>query len=311
MQAYKKIKALGTEVEFYLASDKKLDFNQDLRELELLVDNFEKRFSRFKENSELSLLNSSINSFKSSGDLINILIVAKEFYQITEGIFDPTILNTLESSGYDKSFDLIDSDKLVKHSNNLVSIDFNQVIIDRKNKEINKPFGLKIDLGGIGKGYVVDLLAKSIKNKGYQNFWVSAGGDMYLAGKTENDKLYQVGVQNPVKLESDLFNLTVIDPELAVATSGVAKRQWLNNGVSHNHVIDPRTNSSVENDLLAVTIVSDQTVKADIFAKTVLILGRDAGLNFISHQKNTECLIIDKKLEVSLSKNMNKYLTKI
>ncbi len=312
MQVYKKIKALGTEVEFYLASDKKVDFNQDLRELEVLVANFEKSFSRFKENSELSLLNNSVGDFKASQGLINILSLAKEFYAVTNNIFDPTILNVLENMGYNTSFDSINLNKKSKQTENKnTKIDFTQVIIDSKNNLVNKPIDLKIDLGGIGKGYIVDLLVKNIKSKGYQNFWISCGGDMYLAGKTDDNKFYQVGVQNPAQLDKDIFNLTVIDKELAVATSGVAKRQWSDKGITYNHVIDPRTGLSVANNLLAVTVVSDETVKADIFAKTVLILGKEAGLEFINKQKNTEALIIDRNLELGLSKNINKYLTKI
>jgi len=311
MQTYKVIKALGTEIEFYLQSDTDVNFNVDLAELEKIVINFENSFSRFILTSELSLLNDSSDSFWTSTELIDILLVVRNFYHTTKGIFNPSILPDLERVGYDKSFNLIepsDDKKVAIHE--YQKNDFDLISIDTKNSLITKPTNLRIDLGGIGKGYLVDLLVKKIESKGYKNFWISAGGDMYLSGLTEDKKPYQVGIQNPAKLDEDIANLVIVDEKLAVATSGVAKRQWKREGKIYNHLIDPRTGTSVDNDLLAVTIVSDQAIKADVFAKTVLILGKEQGLAFINNQSNTEALVIDKNLEFSLSENMNKYLIK-
>ncbi len=313
MQAYKKISALGTEVEFYLQSDSKIDLEQDFLELGLLINKFNQLFNRFSESSELSRLNKATGSFPANPELTKILLVAKDFYNLTGGIFDPTILQTLEEQGYDRSFDSSDfssSSQLVERQPK--TIDFKRIIINAENNYITKPLELKIDLGGIGKGYIVDKLVKYLKDKGYKNFWISAGGDMYLSGLTTDGQAYQIGVQNPLKVESDLFNIMMTTQELAVATSGIAKRQWLDKqGRSFNHLIDPRTGSSVNNGLLAATVISDQVVKADIYAKTVLILGEKEGISFINQQENSEALIIDQDLKVSLSKNMNKYLTKI
>lgn len=311
MEAYKTIKALGTEVEFYLQSDTARDLNNDLLELEKIVTNFEKSFSRFLLTSELSLFNETSGSFWASAELIDILLVAREFYHSTKGIFNPGILPNLERVGYDKSFNFI-----IPNDNKEVSIleeinnNFDLLNIDIANNLITKPNSLKIDLGGIGKGYIVDLLAAELTQKGCKNFWISAGGDMYLSGLDKDKKEYQVGIQNPLKLDKDIAKLIVSDSYMAIATSGVAKRQWQRKGKTYNHVIDPRTGSSVSNDLLAVTIISDKAVKTDVFAKTVLILGKEQGLEFINKQENTEVLIIDKNLEFSMSSGMSKYLIK-
>jgi thiamine biosynthesis lipoprotein len=311
MQIYKTIKALGTEMDFYLQSDTDANFNKDLAELEKIIIDFEGSFSRFILTSELNLFNQSSGSFWASTELINILLSARNFYHTTKGIFNPSILPDLERVGYDKSFNLIEpnNDKKVL-SQEYKKNDFDLVSIDVANNLISKPANLKIDLGGIGKGYIVDLLIKKIESRGYANFWISAGGDIYLSGLTENKEPYQIGIQNPLKLDEDIASLVVLDAKLAVATSGITKRKWKREGKTYNHIIDPRTGTSVANDLLAVTVISDLAIKTDVFAKTVLILGKEAGLEFINKQDNTEALIIDKNLEFSLSRNMNKYLIK-
>jgi len=161
MQAYKTIRALGTEVEFYLQSDTKRDFEADLTELEKIVNDFEVAFSRFILTSELSLFNQSSDSFWSSVEFINILLEARNFYHLTKGIFNPSVLPDLERIGYDKSFNLLDTDsaKAVtpqEYRNN------NFDLISVEGNLITKPADLKIDLGGIGKGYVVDELVKNL-----------------------------------------------------------------------------------------------------------------------------------------------------
>jgi FAD:protein FMN transferase len=312
MEVYKTIKALGTEVEFYLQSENSDNFDNDLFELEKLITGFENSFSRFILTSELSLFNASSDSFWASKEFINILLLARDFYHQTKGIFNPSILSDLERIGYDKSFNLISpSDNKNVASREYGNNNFDLINIDLENNLITKPAKLRIDFGGIGKGYIVDLIADILKGKGYKNFWISAGGDMYLSGLTEEKKNYQVGVQNPLKLDTDIAKLLVIDDSLAIATSGIAKRQWRREGKLFNHVIDPRTGTSVSNDILAVTIISDKAIKSDVFAKTVLILGKEKGLEFINNQDNTEALIIDKNLEFIMSKNLNKYLIKL
>ena len=311
MEIYKKIEALGSEIEIYLQSDTRNSFDEDLMAFEFLINTFEKRFSRFIDDSELSLLNRSDKPFKASSELINLLLLAKHFYQKTDGIFDPTILKALENQGYDKSFTAKDFNKReIKKGKLSEKIDFNQVIINAENKLVTLASDIKVDLGGIGKGYIVDTAVALFKSKGYKNFWISAGGDMYLVGLNLENKFFQVGVQNPLKLEDNIFNINV-EKEMAIATSGIAKRQWLNSGHKYNHIIDPRTGLSVNNKILAVTVISNHAVKADIYAKTVLILGKEKGLAFINEQAETEAVITLENLEFSFSKNMSKYLIKI
>ncbi|MBU4431981.1 FAD:protein FMN transferase, partial [Patescibacteria group bacterium] len=166
------------------------------------------------------------------------------------------------------------------------------------------------DLGGIGKGFLVDKLVNIIRAKEYKNFWVSAGGDMYLYGLAENNEPHQIGIQNPLDLEKDIIHVQVPEKGLAIATSGIAKRQWIKNGRSYHHLIDPRTGLSTDNNLLAVTIVANTVIEADIFAKTVFILGQEQGLSFINEYNGIEGLLINKGNKIIPSQNMSDYLIK-
>jgi len=299
---FREIKALGTEIEIYLQSKETKNFELDFVEMVKIITDFEQAFSRFKDDSEISQLNSANDTFVASSELINMLLLAKKYNQITEGIFDPTILQSLESLGYKKSFPFTDSNDTSQERS---EINFQRVIIDEDNKTISKPAGLKIDLGGIGKGFLVDKLVAVIKEKGYESFWISAGGDMYLRGLTETNEAHQVAVQNPLELNKDITHIQVPESGIAVATSGIAKRQWTKNGRTYHHLIDPRTGLSTDNNLLAVTITADSVVKADIFAKTVFILGQIRGLDFINEHDGVEGLMINKGGEIIMSEGMH------
>lgn len=312
MYFFEKTKALGTEIEIYLASEKAKDFKQDFHEIKKTITDFEKSFSRFLENSEISRLNKTVGSFSASAEMINVLLLARYYYRATKGIFDPTILPSLEDAGYKKSFfdvDFISSiDNKVSSATNDAKVEFGDILINEKENTIFMPEGAKIDLGGIGKGYIVDKIIEIIKSKGYENFWFSAGGDMFVSGSTEDGQPQLVGVQNPKDLEKNILQIEAPRQGIAIATSGIAKRHWIKDGQTKHHIIDPRTKTSAKNNLLAVTIVAEKVIEADIFAKTVFILGPEKGLDFINGRKNIEGLLIDKNNQITVSKNMNNYL---
>jgi len=310
MQFFKKINALGTGIEIWLNTlDDSKEEQKDFEKIEKQIFDFEQSFSRFIEDNELNRLNKSRGNFKASPEMIKILKLAKEFYVKTNKIFDPTIATTLERLGYDKSY----NEWIVKEGGEIPhhhtdEIGFDKITIDEASGQVNIPPEIKIDLGGIGKGYIVDIIAKDLISAGYKNFWISAGGDMFLSGKGENEQFHQVGIQNPLKHSEDLLNIEIKGETLAVATSGITKRHWSKAGKNWHHIIDPKTGLSTQNDLLSVIIISENTVEADVFAKTVFILGKEKGVEFINNQNKVEGLIIDKDLNTTLSKNMINYL---
>ena len=286
--------------------------------LEALIDevensarDFERQFSRFDETSELSALNSSSGKkIKVSKKMIDLLTKAKEAYLKTQGIFDPTVLVSLKNIGYDKTFKDIQKSTLQvstikeKFKNR---ISFDNLKIDQKNQIIESPSGLSLDLGGIAKGYWVDETSK-ILNKHSENFFLSAGGDIFIKGKNEEQNSWTMGIQNPLELDSDIATLTLPKQGFGVATSGIVKRHGVNDNFSWHHIIDPRTGLPAKNSILSVTTIANSAMDADIMAKTILILGIKKGLALINSMRDYECIIIDKDLRIHSSKGTKKFL---
>ncbi|MFA6521273.1 MAG: FAD:protein FMN transferase, partial [Candidatus Gracilibacteria bacterium] len=274
--------------------------------------NFEEKFSRFKNASELNKLNKSNGGkIKVSAEMIDLLIKAKGAYIATNGLFDPTILVSLNSVGYNKSFNTL-KDSQQKSAFSIKKkfkerIKFDALKINKKQKTVNSPAGLNIDFGGIAKGYWVDKTQKILDNF-FDNFWISAGGDVYIKGKNEDASPWGIGVQNPTDLNSDILKLNLPPRGFGIATSGITKRRGIKNKISWHHIIDTRTGMPVKNSILSATVIANSTTNADVMAKTILILGVKKGLALINGMRDHECVIIDKDLKINVSKGIKKFL---
>lgn len=166
---------------------------------------------------------------------------------------------------------------------------------------------MRFDLGGIAKGFIVDKLATPLKNR-YENFWISAGGDMYICGQDQQSKNWQVGVQNPLKHNQDILSLHIPKEGKAVATSGTTKRRGKSGDFFWHHLIDPRTGLPADNSILAATVIADSVWLADVLAKTALILGKKEGINLFDNFPQAEGLLIDNNLDIFFSSKIKDYV---
>lgn len=303
---------MGSEI--VISADLAIGQEGLIDQAEKIVGDFERRFSRFIAGNELAQLNDkSGGNYTASVMMVDILNKAKQLYNETDRIFDPCIIGSMESIGYAKSFDEsnhhnqthneIDHAKIIE--NNLIRPKLDELNIS--GDKIDRPKDFRLDLGGIGKGYIVDYLSEHIF-RDTKNFFISAGGDLIVNGRAENIAGWEIGVEDPVSPEKDIFSLKTKGEKLAVATSGIMKRRGYDNVYNWHHIIDPRTGLPVENEILSVTVVAESVIRADVFAKTVLILGPGAGMNFIEEKKDSACIIFLRDKEPVFSRRAKEYL---
>lgn len=293
-------RAMNTQVQTHLYSNQVRD-NQVLVDVERLFASFEKRLSRFDPNSELSQLNiCNAEIFHASPTLVDAVEVALWAAQMTHGLYDPTILNDLEQAGYDRSFEQIDNPAPLSGDRHLQPLfssqpdqqsrrgfTFRSVHINRAARRISKPAGLRLDLGGIGKGWTVDRAADRLHGLG--PFIINAGGDIFAYHSPPGSKGWEIELIHPLK--PDHFTAKLHLHHRALATSTIAKRRWRQNGQPMHHLIDPRTGQPAQTDALSVSVIADRTAVAEILAKVVLIVGVEAGLAYLQKLPGVEGLI--------------------
>lgn len=267
-------RAMNTDV---LLTLQDWSFSHHLGAVEQFFHDFERRFSRFIPDSELSSLNaSSGHAQRVSHQMLLLLIEARRLHDLTGGVFDPTILTALETAGYDRSFDDVErySEK-PPGPGQLPAHSFADVMIDEPSRTATIPIGVRVDLGGIGKGFAIDRAAEMLKSAGPS--LISAGGDLYGTGDGPYGDGWLIAVTNPEGREVD----RVVLHDEAVATSTVALRTWQRGGRTMHHLIDPASGRPANNGTASVTVVARTATDADVFAKTALILGLDEGREFL------------------------------
>ncbi len=266
--------------------------DKDIKDVEKLFSHYEHLLSRFNPDAELAQLNrSNLERQPVSETLFDALAISLQAAYATGGLYDPTILRVLEQTGYDRSFERIieevsdEQPQMNMRSENHYS--FRDIRLDAQTHEIWKPVGLKLDLGGMGKGWTVDRTADSLNGEG--PFLINAGGDLYAYGTPHSIEGWRIDLEHPFDSSRTLASVSLRDQ--ALATSTTARRRWQRNGKTMNHLIDPRTNEPASTDALSVSVVAPRTVLAEIYAKVALILGAEQGLAYLQSLPDVDGMI--------------------
>jgi FAD:protein FMN transferase len=247
-----------------------------------VFEDVENRLSRFRPDSELSALNGFAGEpFPASPLLFRAVRMAVEAARATAGIFDPTILRALEAAGYDRSFELITSTR--GRSEATVLGGYRSIQCDDDTHTIRLDPEQRIDLGGIGKGWAVDLALEAAVSR--PDICINAGGDIAARGSPGIDDGWTITLEDGGQDEPGPGTgrpVTVLIRDAAMATSTVLKRRWSVDENLH-HLIDPRTGRPSESPFRSVTAVAASCAQADVAAKIALLMGED-GLAFLEER---------------------------
>jgi thiamine biosynthesis lipoprotein len=238
----------------------------------------EDKLSRFRPMSELSLLNASAGQPFVMGPLLYAVMAdAIQYYKLTDGLFNPFLGKVIAGLGYGKSFDELEP---------LAGFDFSGARwagldhpfrFDPMMKALTLDPEVHVDLGGIGKSWCAEAIARELRKSGAARGAINAGGDVLCWGDAP-DGQWEIAIMEPYDPESELCKVRS-KSGFAVATSSQLKRRWQDaSGKPHHHLIDPRTQQSADSDLLQVSVVASDLTLAEIYTKCILILGSERGL---------------------------------
>jgi thiamine biosynthesis lipoprotein len=244
-------KAMGTDVELIVQTD---GAEIELAAAEAEFHRLERLLTRFDPGSELSRLNEQ-GSLEAGPDLLEVVQLALAGRAETAGRFDPTVHDAVVEAGYDRTFDELPADgpepPMGFPCGGAMRIDGSLIELDD---------GVRIDLGGIGKGYAAEKAATILASAG--PCLVNAGGDIALRGVG-----WTIAVQPWLTLEL---------ADGGLATSGRDRRAWRRGGKELHHLIDPATGEPAACDLLRATVVAPDAIQAEIWAKALFLAGSHA-----------------------------------
>ncbi len=264
--------------------------------------------TRFDQTSALMRVNAAPDRWHEVPPILfEALLEAAAAYEATEGLFDPRVLRTLQSWGYDRS------------------LDFRSGTVARPDRAASPaPPGRRrwrprfdasgrrvrlgpvpVDLGGLGKGLAVRWAAAELAGAGPASL-VEAGGDLHAAGPGPDGDGWLVAVEDPRGGDGPLAVLRLQDR--ACATSSVRLRRWTAAGRPVHHLVDPRTGSPGGTGLLAVTVVGRDAATCEVWTKALFLGGRGR-VRSVADERGVAALLVDEDGVVGLSRAMRPYVT--
>lgn len=270
-----------------------------------IMEGINQQLSLYRPDSELCRLNANAgNGPMPVGEhLRSNLLLAVKYGDLSGGAFDVTVgplVKLWGFSGGTHPAHSLPAERVVEARQRIgygkIHVEGNAVRLDEA--------GMVVDLGGIAKGYAVDVCCAALQRRGARNFMVNLGGNLRVFGRPDPSRHWRIGVRHPF-LRGDVIGNLDLPDGLATATSGNYEQYVEIDGRRYTHIIDPRTGLPVEG-MAGVTVVATSAVEADALSTALFVMGVDAGARLTSSLPQCGALLMPDRqpLEVWVTPGM-------
>ncbi len=246
MQPKFTFEAIGTiwAIDIHVPMEK-VDESRILNSIMKRIAEFDKAYSRFREDSLITEMSHRAGTYLMPEDFDTMITMYQDMYHITKGRMTPMIGQLLSDAGYDKDYSLVQKKPKLEPP-----LEWNDAMEwNRPQLTIKKP--ILLDFGAAGKGYLVDLVTQIIESAGITSYTVDAGGDIYHKGSP-----IRIGLEHPENPDQAIGVATMRDA--AICGSSGNRRKWAN----FHHIIDPTSLSSPQQ-ILSIWVIAPSTLIAD------------------------------------------------
>jgi FAD:protein FMN transferase len=255
--------------------------------------------SHYKPESQLSRINmhAAVEPVVVDPELFDLIRTSIHYSEITEGAFDITYASV--GYLYDYPRHVHPSEAEIKAA--LPGVNYRNLVLDAERHSVRFAHeGMRIDLGGIAKGYACDQAVEILKRFGIANAMVMAGGDTRLLGDRRG-RPWMVGIRNPDNKNRIVLSMPLAD--VGISTSGDYERFFDEGGVRYHHIIDPKTGRS-PSEVRSVTIIGPTATDTEGWSKGVFIKGPVEGIRLIEQYPQMDAVVVDKDGKVWYTKGL-------
>lgn len=268
------------------------------------VKQIESELSINKEGTEIDKVNNAAGkeAVKVSKDAFINIEKGLEYSNLTEGSFDITIgpLVKLWSIGLPEA--KVPTEEEINKTKPLVGYKDLEINKSDNTVKLKKP-GMKIDLGGIAKGYTADAITDILKENGVEHALVDLGGNIYALGNNPEGRPWKIGVQNPFDSRGKIVGYVPVENK-SVVTSGIYERYIEKDGKKYHHILNPFTGYPYDNEIAGITIISDKSIDGDALSTSVFSKGLEGGMKFIEKLPNIEAVFVTKDYKVYITSGL-------
>lgn len=264
------------------------------------LDRIDATMSMQLETSALYQLNQTAykNPVALDEDLYGLIKKAISFSEI-DPLFDVTVGPLVALWGIGTENARVPSPDEITTAKNL--IDYKKITLDDKNMRVSlEEEGMAIDLGAIAKGYAADLTKEILLKNRIDSAIINYGGNILAVGSKDDGSPWRIGVQHPDQSRGQFIGvIELIDK--SIVTSGIYERFLEQEGKTYHHILDPNTGYPVENNLLGVSIISDDSIDGDALSTMVFARGLVEGYAWLADHPQYDAIFITKDYQVYLT----------
>ncbi|MBR1747410.1 MAG: FAD:protein FMN transferase [Clostridia bacterium] len=247
-----------------------------LSECGKIISDLEKKLSVTDKGSLIYALNEKKEPIRDE-EVVALVKKSLELSTLTSGMFDPTVYPLVKLWGFTTGEYKVPTEEEIEALLPYIGKDKVSATTD----VVTASEGAQIDLGGIAKGYLSDVLRERLIINGVKSALLNLGGNVTAIGDKDGSG-WKIGIKNP--LGEGYFGIVNVSDE-AVVTSGLYERHFVSDGKKYGHIIDPTTGSPVENDLLSVTVVGKSGTECDAFSTALFVMGREKATVFLKEHR--------------------------
>lgn len=300
---------MDTIVEVTLVTRPERSLQQVWKSVDSLLEEWEERFSAVGPGSEVEALNAREGLHAEiSPRLCEIIATALDYADTTRGTFDITTLPLKEAWGLAETnhaggaADRADTPrKPSAHAldSALELVDYRAVRIDPDCDSVHfDTLGIRIDVGGIAKGYAIALIDSLLWDRGFRSYLVAAGGDLLGRGARKDGNPWMIGIKHPRRTDRLLAKVALDSG--CIFTSGDYERFWISEGTRYHHILNPQTGYPCGG-LQSLTLRAPDPVEADVLCTGLFCWPADSILAFVQRRPRLECLVVGSTGETTIS----------
>lgn len=286
-------------IKIYDSTDEQL-----LKDCLAICDKYELLFSRTKKESEIYQLNHGLLADASgaspvSEDTLELLNAGLKYCDLSEGKFDIAITPLTELWDFTAANPSVPDVSLIEDA--ITRVNYQDILLEENQVTFAKE-NMGIDLGAIAKGYIADQIKEYLLSKGVKSAMINLGGNVLCVGNKPDGSPFKIGIQKPFADRNETI-ATMDISDKSVVSSGIYERFFEQDGVLYHHILNPETGYPYENNLIAVTIISDKSVDGDGLSTSCFALGLEKGLELVNSLENVHAIFITNDDEIHYSEN--------
>lgn len=289
--------AMGTEFVFIIYPPSEGMLEEDIRNLcEPAINaiySLEKHISHYLPDNDLARLNQSAGSgvLKVNNDLLEVIRCSKQYWERTDGAFDPSVGPLLDLWGfYRKNRDDLPSDDEISEA--LKKVGMNKVIINENEQSVGLTVpGMRLDFGGIGKGLALDRAKTILKEQGIKSGILHSGTSSIVAiGTPPNQAGWKIGIRSPYNKKETIEEFLINDESLS--TSSVSEQFLERKGKKYGHIFNPKTGRPVDNNIVSATVICKTAIESDALSTSFFVLGVDKTQEYCKKFPNVKVFLV-------------------